>query len=144
MYYVLLFQSLCGVMVDIPTLAGEKIPLNLANEVIRPNTVKRIPGNTILNKIQIYSLYTNILQFFFQVTVYLYLKSRVKKAIFSLHLTSSFQKNYHRMQKIFFMICYQTSEIVSYLYLFFYLQFEIFRNISILQNKYFTSLENIC
>lgn len=52
-------------MVDIPTLAGEKIPLNLANEVIRPNTVKRIPGNTILNKIQIYSLYTNILQFFF-------------------------------------------------------------------------------
>ena len=131
-------------MVDIPTLAGEKIPLNLANEVIRPNTVKRIPGNTILNKIQIYSLYTNILQFFFQVTVYLYLKSRVKKAIFSLHLTSSFQKNYHRMQKIFFMICYQTSEIVSYLYLFFYFQFEIFRNISILQNKYFTSLENIC
>ena len=33
-------------MVDIPTLAGEKIPLNLANEVIRPNTVKRIPGMT--------------------------------------------------------------------------------------------------
>ena len=34
-------------MVDIPTLAGEKIPLNLANEVIRPNTVKRIPGMTL-------------------------------------------------------------------------------------------------
>ena len=35
-------------MVDIPTLTAEKIPLNLANEVIRPNTVKRIPGNIIM------------------------------------------------------------------------------------------------
>jgi len=41
---ITLKESLCGVMVDIPTLTGEKIPLNLANEVIRPNTVKRIPG----------------------------------------------------------------------------------------------------
>ena len=32
-------------MVDIPTLTGDKIPLNLANEVIKPTTVKRIPGN---------------------------------------------------------------------------------------------------
>ena len=38
------FQALCGVLVDIPTLSGDKIPLNLANEVIRPSTVKRIPG----------------------------------------------------------------------------------------------------
>ena len=44
-YRYSVFQSLCGVMVDIPTLTGEKIPLNLANEVIRPNTVKRIPGD---------------------------------------------------------------------------------------------------
>ena len=33
-------------MVDIPTLTGDKIPLNLANEVIKPTTVKRIPGET--------------------------------------------------------------------------------------------------
>ena len=37
-------------MVDIPTLTGEKIPLNLANEVIRPNTVKRIPGDIKWNE----------------------------------------------------------------------------------------------
>merc|ERR1719150_3083269 len=37
-------EALCGVLVDIPTLSGDKIPLNLANEVIRPTTVKRIPG----------------------------------------------------------------------------------------------------
>jgi len=37
-------EALCGVMVDIPTLTGDKIPLNLANEVIKPTTVKRIPG----------------------------------------------------------------------------------------------------
>ena len=43
---LLLFQALCGVMVDIPTLTGDKIPLNLANEVIKPTTVKRIPGET--------------------------------------------------------------------------------------------------
>ena len=44
--------------------------------------------------------------------VFLYPKSQVKKEIFLLLLTSSSQKNYHRMQKIFFMICYQTSEIM--------------------------------
>ena len=37
-------QALCGVLVDIPTLTGEKIPLNLANEVIKPTTVKKITG----------------------------------------------------------------------------------------------------
>ena len=42
--YTVNFQALCGVLVDIPTLSGDKIPLNLANEVIRPSTVKRIPG----------------------------------------------------------------------------------------------------
>ena len=40
-------------MVDIPTLTAEKIPLNLANEVIRPNTVKRIPGNTIIKTLPV-------------------------------------------------------------------------------------------
>ena len=29
---------------DIPTLTGEKIPINLANEVIKPTTVKKIAG----------------------------------------------------------------------------------------------------
>ena len=37
-------QALCGVMVDIPTLAGERLPINLANEVVKPSTVKRITG----------------------------------------------------------------------------------------------------
>ena len=40
----MLFQALCGVLVDIPTLTGEKIPINLANEVIKPTTVKKITG----------------------------------------------------------------------------------------------------
>jgi DnaJ-class molecular chaperone len=37
-------QALCGVLVDIPTLTAEKIPINLANEIVKPGTVKRIPG----------------------------------------------------------------------------------------------------
>jgi len=41
---VTLKEALCGVLVDIPTLTGEKIPINLANEVIKPNTVKKIAG----------------------------------------------------------------------------------------------------
>merc|ERR1711956_177959 len=39
---ITLREALCGVMVDIPTLTGEKIPINLANEVIKPTTVKKI------------------------------------------------------------------------------------------------------
>ena len=41
---VFVVQALCGVLVDIPTLTGEKIPINLANEIVKPSTVKRIPG----------------------------------------------------------------------------------------------------
>lgn len=37
-------QALCGTIVSIPTLAGEKIQLNLLNEIVKPNTVKRIQG----------------------------------------------------------------------------------------------------
>lgn len=37
-------EALCGALVDIPTLTGEKIPINLASEVISPSTTKRIPG----------------------------------------------------------------------------------------------------
>ena len=29
---------------DIPTLTAEKIPINLSSEIIKPSTVKRIPG----------------------------------------------------------------------------------------------------
>jgi len=41
---ITLREALCGVLVDIPTLTAEKIPINLAAEIIRPSTVKRIPG----------------------------------------------------------------------------------------------------
>lgn len=41
---ITLREALCGVMVDIPTLAGEKVPINLATEVVKPSTVKRIAG----------------------------------------------------------------------------------------------------
>ena len=37
-------QALCGTMVDIPTLSGEKMSLNLTKEIIKPSTVKRIQG----------------------------------------------------------------------------------------------------
>lgn len=37
-------QALCGVTVRVPTLSGEQITLNTTNEVIKPNTVKRIQG----------------------------------------------------------------------------------------------------
>ncbi|XP_063221582.1 dnaJ protein homolog 1-like isoform X2 [Bacillus rossius redtenbacheri] len=37
-------QALCGTLIEVPTLSGEKIPLNLRHEVIKPTTVKRIQG----------------------------------------------------------------------------------------------------
>uniref|UniRef100_A0A1A9ZR68 J domain-containing protein n=1 Tax=Glossina pallidipes TaxID=7398 RepID=A0A1A9ZR68_GLOPL len=37
-------QALCGTTVKVPTLQGDKITLSLYNEVITPNTVKRIKG----------------------------------------------------------------------------------------------------
>lgn len=40
---VTLREALCGVLVDIPTLTNEKIPINLS-EIVKPSTVKRIPG----------------------------------------------------------------------------------------------------
>lgn len=42
---ITLKQALCGCIVDIPTMSGEKFSLNLMNEVIKPNTVKRIQGH---------------------------------------------------------------------------------------------------
>ncbi|KAK7872702.1 hypothetical protein R5R35_002689 [Gryllus longicercus] len=38
-------QALCGTVVDVPTLGGDKIPINLTNEIIKPTTVKRIQGH---------------------------------------------------------------------------------------------------
>ncbi|XP_043278025.1 dnaJ protein homolog 1 [Venturia canescens] len=41
---VSLKQALCGTVIEVPTLTGEKIPLNLTREIIKPNMVKRIQG----------------------------------------------------------------------------------------------------
>lgn len=41
---VSLKQALCGTTVQVPTLSGEKIPVNTQGEIIKPNTVKRING----------------------------------------------------------------------------------------------------
>ncbi|XP_067001228.1 dnaJ protein homolog 1 [Anabrus simplex] len=38
-------QALCGCIIDVPTLTGDKIPINLTNEIVKPTTVKRIQGH---------------------------------------------------------------------------------------------------
>lgn len=45
MRVLFLLQALCGVIVNVPTVTGEKIPINLMNEIVKPNTVKRIQGH---------------------------------------------------------------------------------------------------
>ena len=47
-FYILL-QALCGVRVDVPLLGGEKIGINLQDEVIKPSTVKRVIGKGLPN-----------------------------------------------------------------------------------------------
>ncbi|KAJ1524469.1 hypothetical protein ONE63_010965 [Megalurothrips usitatus] len=37
-------EALCGIRIEVPTLTGEKIPVNLSHEIIKPTTVKRIQG----------------------------------------------------------------------------------------------------
>ncbi|ALC43163.1 CG5001 [Drosophila busckii] len=37
-------QALCGLSMTVPTLHGERIPINTKGEVIKPTTVKRISG----------------------------------------------------------------------------------------------------
>jgi len=37
-------EALCGALVEIPALTGDKIPINLSGEVVSPSTTKRIPG----------------------------------------------------------------------------------------------------
>lgn len=39
-----MFQALTGCVLTVPTLTGEKVNLNLKNEIIKTNTVKKIPG----------------------------------------------------------------------------------------------------
>lgn len=41
---VSLKQALCGTLVEIPALTGEKIPIQTIGEVVKPTTVKRIRG----------------------------------------------------------------------------------------------------
>ncbi|XP_014212411.1 dnaJ protein homolog 1-like [Copidosoma floridanum] len=40
-------QALCGTVIEVPTLTGDKIPLNLTREIVKPNTVKRIQGHGV-------------------------------------------------------------------------------------------------
>lgn len=42
---ILLKQALCGCVVDVPTLSGDKLSLNLTGEVVKPNSIKRIQGH---------------------------------------------------------------------------------------------------
>ena len=41
---VTLKDALCGTTVHIPTLTGEKVPLDLSREIIKPSTTRRIQG----------------------------------------------------------------------------------------------------
>lgn len=38
-------QALCGTVIEVPTLTGEKINLNLTRDIVKPNSVKRIQGH---------------------------------------------------------------------------------------------------
>ncbi|XP_026492674.1 dnaJ protein homolog 1 [Vanessa tameamea] len=41
---VSLKQALCGTIIEVPTMSGEKLTVNLQGEVVKPYTVKRFPG----------------------------------------------------------------------------------------------------
>ena len=81
---------------DIPTLSGDKIPLNLANEVIRPTTVKRIPGTNTHPGIIKPNNDNNdmiIIMAGVQVTGCPCRRSRVRREISSSPLISSFRRS---------------------------------------------------
>lgn len=42
--FILSVQALCGVVFEVPTLGGDKLRISTMQEVIKPNTVKRITG----------------------------------------------------------------------------------------------------
>lgn len=37
-------QALCGTILEVPTLSGDKITLNLTGEIIKPNSIKKLTG----------------------------------------------------------------------------------------------------
>lgn len=39
-----MFQALCGTVVQVPTLGGQPLQLNMKNRIIKPSTVEKIPG----------------------------------------------------------------------------------------------------
>ncbi|KAI8437935.1 hypothetical protein MSG28_010606 [Choristoneura fumiferana] len=41
---VSLKQALCGTIIEVPTMTGDKLTVNLQGEVVKPHTVKRFPG----------------------------------------------------------------------------------------------------
>ena len=41
---ITLRDALCGTVVEVPTLDGKKVGLNLMDEVVKPTTTKRIQG----------------------------------------------------------------------------------------------------
>ena len=44
-YFILhILQALCGVIFEVPTMTGEKLRISTKQEIIKPNTVKRIQG----------------------------------------------------------------------------------------------------
>lgn len=44
-FFFFCLQALCGVVFEVPTLAGDKLRISTMQEVIKPNTVKRITGH---------------------------------------------------------------------------------------------------
>lgn len=44
MFFVFLLQALCGVVFQVPTMSGDKLRISTMQEIIKPNTVKRIQG----------------------------------------------------------------------------------------------------
>lgn len=38
------FQALCGTIIEVPTMSGEKLTVNLQGEIVKPYSVKRFPG----------------------------------------------------------------------------------------------------
>jgi len=38
-------EALCGTKVEVPTITGRKVAMDMSNEVIKPNTIKKLPGH---------------------------------------------------------------------------------------------------
>ena len=48
-FFFFILQALCGARAEIPLLGGERMVVNLQDEVVQPNTVKRIVGKGLPN-----------------------------------------------------------------------------------------------